>query len=191
MVIGAISGGQVRKAVGAFHADLFVNDENHKLPVYAFPPTGRVSLEGGRVLFPENVPVGVRVPTGSYNEPIARVYRRNSCEVSMAAPEWLLQPWFNRLLARGVDHPCVLSLLRSLLRQPGTSQFHQDPARMSLHPWRLPSIASAVRGFQAMCPSVLLRFTEPVPGQSTTAAGAYFVTGAPYRVRTLSLPLSG
>ncbi len=65
LVIGAISGGQVREAVGAFHADLFVNDENHKLPVYAFPPTGRVSLEGGRVLFPENVPVGVRVPTGS------------------------------------------------------------------------------------------------------------------------------
>ena len=32
-----MNGGQDWEAVGASHADLFVNDENHKLPVYVFP----------------------------------------------------------------------------------------------------------------------------------------------------------
>ncbi len=68
-------------------------------------PTGRVRLEGGRVLFLVSGPVGVRVPTGSSSESIARVHRRNPCEASMAAPAWPLQPWFNRLLELCVDLP--------------------------------------------------------------------------------------
>jgi len=177
------------KVWGAPHVDLFATDENHKLPVYVSPLPDESAWRQDAFSFPwTNLWAYAYPPTALVSQALECI-ARNPCEVIMVAPAWPSQPWFNRLLELCVDHPRKLPPLRTLLRQPGTNQFHPDPSRLCLHAWRLSSLPSAVRAFQEMCPSASQPDTGSAPGPSMIVAGASFATGAPLRVQIHSLQL--
>jgi len=180
---------RIWKLWGAPHVDLFATSENHKLPVYVSPLPDDCAWREDAFSFPwTDLWAYAYPPTALVRQSLESI-EHNPCEVILIAPAWPSQPWFNRLVDLCVDHPRQLPATRTLLRQPGTNQFHQDPARLSLHAWRLSSRPSVIRDFRTKCPSASQQDTGPAPGPSMTAAGAYFVTGAPNRVQILSLPL--
>ena len=72
------------------------------------------------------------------------------CQAILIAPAWPSQPWFPLLLRLLVDLPRQLPPTRTLLRQPSSRVFHQEPLCLSLHVWRLSGRSALQRkGFSA------------------------------------------
>ena len=189
LVLVASSSDQDLGVVGAPHVDLFVTDENHKIPVYVSPLPDEYYLEAGRVLLPMDESVGVRVPTDPIGEPIARIHRKKSGRGRQGRPSVAVTTMVQQAAGTLRGPPTRVT---THLVTPETTEnepVSSGPTRLSLHVGRLSSLPSVVRDFQETCLSASLPDSDSAPGQSTIAAGVYSVTGAPYRIRTPSLPL--
>ena len=110
------------------------------------------------------------------------------CQAILIAPAWLSQPWFPLLLRLLVDLLRQLPPTRTLLRQPSSQVFHQEPRSLSLHTWCLSGPLSNERGFQRTWHSELLQHTACQHSLSMTASGDFSVTGLPSRVEIHPLP---
>jgi ribonuclease HI len=180
---------RIWKLWGQPHLDLFATRDNAKLPLFVSPflddaawGTDALSLSWTGMwlyAFP---------PFPLLPEVLDKV-RLESCDMILVAPAWPSQSWFHLLMSLVIDHPRSLPLSPKLLRQPGTSIFHNGLERLHLHVWRLSSRPCRPKDFLRTWLGVSPTRTVLAPSWSMIAAGVSSVFGARIEDGILSLPL--
>ena len=180
---------QVWRLWGQLHVDMFATADNARLPTFVSPlPDPRAWRIDALSFTWTGLWIYLFPPFPLLPEVLRRISLTH-CQAILIAPAWPSQPWFPLLLRLLVDLPRQLPLTRTLLRQPSSRVFHQEPLCLSLHAWRLSGPLSNERDFQRTWHSELLQHTACQHSLSTTASGDFSVTGLPSRVEIHPLPL--
>ena len=177
------------KVWGQPHVDLFATSENAKLPTYVSPLPDPAAWKQDALSFPWDGLWAYAFPPFPLIQRVLQKASLEPCELLLIAPLWPAQTWYPRLLELLVDLPRLLPQTKTLLRQTGSHQFHNNLKLLNLHAWRLSSLPSAPRVSRQLLQAVSPQPTAPAHAPSMTADGSCFVTGAPSNNWIRSLPL--
>ena len=159
--------------------DLFVTSLNNRLSVFCSPVPDPLAWKVNAFTVPWNdLDFYAFPPFPVICLVINRMLMSKRTWMTLTTPKWPQQEWYPDLLALLVEEPIELPLWRNLLRQPHTQAVHDTPGRMSLHAWRLSSVASEREAFlsrlHVRCPPP----SEDRPLMSTRVNGPSSVVGA-------------
>jgi len=174
---------------GQPHVDMFATLENAKLPTYVSPLPDGMAWKIDALSFSwENLWMYMYPPTPLIAEILVRI-ADVQCEVVLVAPAWPTQAWFPQMLQLCTDQPRSLPLISTLLRQPGSKKFHEDPGMLCLHAWRLSGPLSRARDIQQKWRSESQKLTGIPLRLSMTVGGGSTVPGVTTTDMIRSIPL--
>ena len=174
---------------GQPHVDLFATRENTKLPTFVSPLQDSQAWRTDALSFSwDNLWMYAYPPTPLLAEVLLRI-AGSTCELILIAPAWATQTWFSLLLDLSSDHPRRLPLVRTLLRQPDSLVFHDNPALLNLHAWRLSGPLSKIGATQRRWLGESPLLTERVPSLSMIASGVSTAAGVRKLDTIHSIPL--
>lgn len=180
---------RIWKVWGQPHVDMFATHENTKLPTYVSPlPDNQAWKIDALSFLWEGLWMYLFPPIPLLLEVLHRI-AQCQCEAVLVAPAWPAQTWFSLLLQLSVDHPRLLPATRTLLRQPNSQIFHQNPSLLALHAWRLSGPLSKRKATRRLWLGASPLHTVTAPRPSMTVDGAFTMTGALNEGRTHSLLL--
>ena len=119
--------------------DLFATKLNHKLPVYVSPLPDPQAWEVDALNIPWEGLVAYAYPPTVLITQVIQKLRKERCSIILIAPAWPTQTWFWELVQMTREIPLQLPLIASLLQQPFSQTFHQQPGILRLHAWKLDS----------------------------------------------------
>lgn len=180
---------RIWKVWGRPHVDMFATRENSKLPTFVSPFQDNQAWRTDALSFSwTGMWMYLYPPIPLLHEVLLQI-AQTQCEAILIAPAWPTQNWFPLLLDLCSDAPLSLPPIRTLLRQPGTNTFHQDPAVLQLHAWRLSGPRCVAKDSLRRQPNASRKHIETVHKSSTTADGVSSVSGALTSLSILSRPL--
>ena len=139
---------QVWRLWGQPHVDMFATADNARLPMFVSPLSDPWVWRIDALSFTWMGLWIYLLPLFPLLPEVLGCISLTHCQAILTAPAWPSQPWFPLLLRLLVDLPCQLPPTRTLLHQPLSQVFHQEPLRLSLHTWRLSGPLSNEKGFQ-------------------------------------------
>ena len=145
--------------------DLFATKLIHKLPVYVSPIPDPAALAVDAITLDwSNMVVFAYQPTALVSQVLNEVLESEN-QVLLVAPCWPHQPWFPQLLDLLIDHPREFPkcCFRTLLKQPRTNIYHENPARLRLHVWPLSRNPSRRKDFLDRCPRLCPSLSDLPP----------------------------
>ena len=117
--------------------DLFATRYNAKLSCFVSPVPDDLAFGVDAMSMSwEGIHAYAYPPTALIRQ-VLRKIKLHSCKIILIAPYWPEKPWMTELLALSEDPPVPLPLRKDLLKQPQQSLFHQNPAVLALHAWKL------------------------------------------------------
>ena len=174
---------------GRPHVDMFATANNARLPVFVSPLPAPQAWRVDAFSFPwKNLDMYLYPLVQLIGEVLRRI-QLVSCHAILIAPAWPTQYWFPLLLSLVIDQPRRLPMIRTLLRQPHTGQFHPDPQSLALHAWLLSSPPSSDAATWRQWLGELPLPTDSLPRWCTTASGESSQNGAGMLTSIHSLPL--
>ena len=174
---------------GAPNIDLFATSRNAKLPVFYSPLPESTALGTDAMVHRWDGMYAYAYPPTGFIAEVLRKVERSSCEILLVAPRRPTQPWYPLLLSLLVEVPRVLPAHSRLLRQPGTSVFHDSPLSLGLLVWRLSNNPTSRQAFLNKCQSTCHERTVDLPQQLTRPSGEYSFVGVTEGRLIRSLPL--
>ncbi len=172
------------------HVDLFATNLNHKLPLYFSPIPDDQALGVDSMLQSWRGIVGYAYPPTTMIRAVLNKVRLDATSIILVAPLWPRQEWFPDLLDLLIDLPRQLPHHHRLLRQAHNWTFHNQPASLNLHAWRLSSDASNRRkGFLTKLQRSSPNIIENQLARSTTQGGDPSLIGVTEGRLIHSLPL--
>ena len=157
--------------------DLFATSANAKLPVFYSPLPESTALGTDAMSHSWDGLWAYAYPPTSFIGEVLRKVLRSRCELLLVAPAWPKQPWYPLLLSLLVDEPRSLPVKQRLLKQPGMSFFHRNPAMLRLHVWRLSNDRSKRLDFLARCPPTSREEIVSLPTGYMRPSGEYTPVG--------------
>ena len=181
--------GRLCRVLGTPHIDLFATSRNAKLQTFfsPFPESGALATDAMSQSW-DGMFAYAYPPTGLVRDVLHKI-QRSRCEVLLVAPNWPTQPWFPLLLSLLIEMPRALPVSRGLLRQPGTSIFHESPEVLRLHVWRLSSDLSKRLVFRDKCRTICPERIEPLQPERMKPSGESSFVGVVEGASIRSLPL--
>ena len=120
------------------HIDLFATRYNHKCPVFVSPVPDPLALEADALSISWEAMSAYAFPPHQILTAALNQFRKTrSCRLILVAPRWPNQAWFPTLLQLTQVAPIELPTSRTMLKQPHSSMFHNDPGSLNLHAWLL------------------------------------------------------
>ena len=132
--------------------DLFATKYNHKLPLYFSPIPDPQALGVDSLSQSWKNLTGYAYPPQAILQKVLNKIQQDQCTVILIAPAWSSRSWYPTLLSLLVDQPRKIPPRKKLLKQPLNNIFHQSPAQLNLHAWKLSGDTSLTRAFQKQLP---------------------------------------
>ena len=120
--------------------DLFATTLNKKLPTFVSPMMEKDAWAVDAFSINWTGLHAYAYPPTALITKVLQKIRQEPCKVLLVAPYWPSQPWFTDLLELTQGEPIKLPEKSTLLRQPMSSIFHNNPGVLNLHAWRLLSL---------------------------------------------------
>jgi hypothetical protein len=180
---------QICMVWGTPNIDLFATSRNNKLPVFFSPLPESVARATDAMSQNWDGMYAYAFPPFRFVTEVLHKVFRSQCEILLVAPCWPTQAWFPLLMSLLIDHPRVLPVSNRLLRQPGTSIFHESPGTLRLHVWKLSSDPSKRQGFLDKCRDTWPRKTDCLQSVHIKPSGGYTFVGVTEGASIHSLPL--
>ena len=163
--------------------------ENAQLTLFVSPVPDELALAIDGLAFDlRGWDIYAHPPTPIIQALLRRLDQPNTL-ATVIIPRWENQPWFPDLLHLLIDHPQQLPEIPKLLRRPGSSQYHQNPALFKLHACRLSGDLSKREVFQRGLETWSPRPSENLHLRSTTLIGRSSVFGVLEGKLILAKPL--
>lgn len=170
--------------------DLFATRKNRQLPMFVSPvPDPEALAVDALAISWQGWYAYAFPPTAILLKVLRKLENETDCTLIVIAPAWPKQQWFPLLLELSADHPLLLPVGRTLLRQPQSAIFHPRPEIFQLHAWRLSSDRGVREAFRSRWqPGWQTRRSSP-PSWSTRVNGRSSVIGVVDRTSILSTPM--
>ena len=151
--------------------DLFATRDNNKLPLFCSPmPDERALGADGLSQSWDNLFLYAFPPYSLIPSLLRKLDESRNVELILVAPNWPAQMWFPWLLESLVELPRALPQFPALLKQG--SSFHNSLPMLSLHAWRLSTVASRRRGFREQQPNVCREPSKGLRRDYTSQSGS-------------------
>jgi hypothetical protein len=124
------------RAWGTPQVDLFATWENKKclLFVSPYPDPRALDCDALNVSW-EGMVAYAFPPRAILPQVLAKVRLTSNLRLILVAPDWVRQTWYPELKGLTVTAPIRLPVWRTMLKQPSSDLYHEDPEAMSLHGW--------------------------------------------------------
>ena len=132
---------------GQPHIDLFATRDNFKIPTFVSPFPDPMAWETDALALSWNGMWAYAFPPFPLIPRVLNKVREDNVELILVAPFWPTKVWTTDLLDLSVAPPWRLPVMRTLLAQPHSSIFHENPRSLRLHAWRLSRTALSRKGF--------------------------------------------
>ena len=133
---------------GTPQVDLFATRDNFKLPTFVSPMQDHLAWQTDALSISWCNLWAYAYPPTPLIPRVLRKVREEGAELILVAPWWPKRPWSVELLELALEPPRALPNWPTLLRQPGSAVFHQSPAVLHLHAWRVSRRALSLPDFQ-------------------------------------------
>ena len=181
---------QLFRLWGSPLVDLFATHLNNKLPLYVSPLPDPAAWKEDALLIPwDDLETYAFPPFALIRRIVSKLRDSVRSRMILVAPFWPQREWFPDLLDLLAAVPRELPLWPSLLRQPGTGQFHGNIAMLKLHAWRLSSDSTEREAFRRELREECPLRDGSLPWQSTSLDGHSSAVGVVGGVFVPSLPL--
>ena len=127
-------------AYGNPHVDLFAMRWNRKLPMFVLPFPSQQTWETDSLSIEWTGMFAYAFPPVVLAPKVIQKIAGTKCMVLLIkniAPLWWYKSRMNNLLELCVEVPRKLLVRADFLKQPWRKPFHQDPASLNLHAWKL------------------------------------------------------
>ena len=123
---------------GRPHIDLFATKFNHKCPLFVSPVPDPEAMDVDALSLKwDNLEVYAYPPPSILTQVLAKAKRSPNLRMILIAPHRETMAWFPTLCELKKEGPVKLPTTRTMLRQPRTNVFHQEPETLDLHAWLL------------------------------------------------------
>jgi ribonuclease HI len=123
---------------GKPQVDLFATWENKKCPLFVSPYPDPRALDCDALNISwEGMVVYAFPPRAILSQVLAKARETRNLRMILVAPDWARQTWYPTLRSLVVTAPFRLPTGRTMLMQPASDLFHEDPEAMGLHGWLL------------------------------------------------------
>ena len=157
--------------------DLMATRENTQLRLFVSPvPDDRALAIDGLAFNLVGWEVYVYPPTPIIQRLLLRLDQPGTL-ATVIIPKWENQAWFPDLLKLLIDVPLQLPDIPSLLRRPGSSQYHPTPSLFKLHACRLSGDLSRREAFHKRLETWSQNLLDGLHVRSTTLVGRSSVFG--------------
>jgi len=118
--------------------DLFATRYNNRLPVFVSPVPDPTALDVDALSISWEGFDAYAFPPHVIMTSVLRKFEETKfCRLVLIAPHLPQQSWFPLLMALKSGGPLPLPPTRTMLKQPQSDVFHQDPGSLRLHAWLL------------------------------------------------------
>ena len=118
--------------------DLFATRYNNKCQVFVSPVPDPMALDADALSISWEAMSAYAFPPHQILTAVLNHFRRTkACRLILVAPKWPNQAWFPALLQLTQTAPIKLPTSRTMLKQPHSNMFHNEPGTLSLHAWLL------------------------------------------------------
>ena len=126
----------VFQQLGSPNVDLFATKFNHKLETYFSPVPDEQALEtDAKSIIWEGMFAYAYPPHQLIPRVLEKFRLTQNCHMILIAPLWQNQVWFPELLRMSRSESLKLPVCRTMLKQPQSNMFHQNPGFLNLHAW--------------------------------------------------------
>ena len=169
--------------------DLFATSKNKKLPVYVSltPDPQAFAVDALNIQWDKMV--AYAYPPTALLPRIVQKLQSQLCRLILVAPGWPTKPWFWDLVEMSLDIPRRLPPVQTLLKQPMSNQFHNQPESLNLHVWYLGVQPSRHKVSLKTWQTELLHRRDCLQEESTQTNGTYSRDGAQINRWTSRVPL--
>ena len=129
--------------------DLFATKYNTKCPLFVSPVPDPEAMDVDALSLPwDNLEVYAYPPPAILAQVLGKVRSSYNLRMILIAPRRELMPRYPTLLELTSEGPLPIPVTRTMLRQPRTNVFHQEPETLDLHAWLLVRPPSGLKGSQ-------------------------------------------
>ena len=151
--------------------DLFATKYNHKLPLYFSPVPDPKALGVDSMSQSWKNLIGYAYPPQAIMQQVLNKIKADQATVYLIAPAWSSRSWYPTLLSLLVDIPRKIQPTKKLLKQPLNNMFHQTPAILNLHVWKLSGNIWLAKDFQKGLPMASPRDVDRLQTTSMRQGG--------------------
>ena len=120
------------------NVDLFATRFNSQCPAFVSPAPDPLALDVDALSISwEGLNAYAFPPQQILTRVLNKVKETRCLSLILIAPRWPKQLWFPLLLQLADPNPLKLPVWNNMLKQPRSNRFHQNPAMLDLHAWRL------------------------------------------------------
>lgn len=119
------------------HVDLFATRWNRKLDCFVSPVPDPLATAVDALSIDWNGMFAYAFPPSVLIPKVLQKVAQSHCQIILVAPLKWSRSWITLLLDLAVEVPRKLPVRSDLLMQPRSRVFHNDPACLALHVWRL------------------------------------------------------
>ena len=120
------------------NVDLFATRFNSQCPVFVSPAPDPLAMDVDALSISwEGLNAYAFPPQQILTKVLQKVKDTKNLSLILIAPKWPKQLWFPLLLRLADPHPIKLPVWDKMLKQPRSDRYHQNPALLNLHAWRL------------------------------------------------------
>ena len=159
------------------HIDMFATRYNAKLNLYYSPVPDPKALAVDALAQSWENTIGYAYPPQALLQRVLNKINQENCIIYLVAPAWSSRSWYPSLLNLLIDHPRRVNPSRKLLKQPISSVYHQNPAQLNLHVWKLSRNTCWQKAFQNLLPKASARDVDKLQINCMRPAGDYMLVG--------------
>jgi len=157
--------------------DLFATRDNKQMSIYVSPIPDQEAFGVDALSMSWTGLYAYLFPPTAILMKVVEKIRRDKCEAVLIAPFWPQQAWFVNILELLIDRPYRLPEIQTMLRQPRSSIYHNNPAVYQLHAWRLSPSVLKNEGFLQGLPGEWHSLSNCRVGKYISQSGTDSVVG--------------